>query len=276
MQARHTRNSIGLREVLQFWPVIVAVTVIAFGATIWSHGQQVPQYAAMTRLMVVPLAQWDETFLGTSMVRDSGDATRTAATVAAELDSTRASAVTADYLGGNWTAESVDQAVKVTVFESTNVIEIVAISENANDAANLAEGFAAATLADRWNTLRAELDNRIATFDAAKLAAGDDDDANPTAAAELAKLQTLTMIRESGSDPTIRIDSTSAALPMEQLPVWALLGLATAGGLLVGLLSAAGLAMMRRVAVPNEAEVVTSPPAGVYSTNGSVRADADT
>lgn len=241
-------TSIGIREILRWWPVIITVTFIAVVATMLSHGQQVQSYTATTRIVVVPLAQWDETFLGTTLVRDSGDATRTAVTAAAELSSPLAAKVTADYLGGNWTPESVADAVKVSVLEQTNVIEIVARSTDPDAAVKLAEGFATANLADRWKEISGQLDARIATANKSVLAApgtGDGSE-NPTASQELARLQTLKSIRDSGSDPTMRIDSTGPAVPVKQLSLWILAGLATAGGLAVGLLAAAGLTMLQR------------------------------
>jgi hypothetical protein len=225
--------------------------MIAVGAAYWSTGRQAPSYTATTRVMVVPIAQWDETFLGTSLLRDSADATRTADTVAAELNSIRAATVAADYLGGGWTPDKVAGAVKVSVFEQTNVLEIVARSQDADTAAKLAEGFALAIQADRWKTISAELDARIASISADLAAAtgtGRDDPnvTNPTADAASTRLQTLKMIRASGADPTMKIDSTILATQDEQLPIWMVLGLATAGGLFVGLLAAAGVALVRR------------------------------
>lgn len=243
------RASITVADVLSRWPVIVAVMLIAVGSSIWSHSRQVPMYAAVSRIVIVPLAQWDNTFLGTSLVRDSGDATRTAVTVAAELNSRHAHSVTADYLAGKWTADSVAEAVKVSVFEETNVIEITATADTSSDAIKLADGFAAATMADRWKTISAELDSRIDSVSASAKAVGAGEARggdNPTAETQLATLETLRTIRDSGADPTMRVDSTTAALPMQQLPPWAMSGLAAAGGLVVGILCAAALAALRR------------------------------
>jgi capsular polysaccharide biosynthesis protein len=242
---------VGFRDIIRGWPLVIVVMMIAVGAAYWSTGRQAPSYTATTRVMVVPLAQWDETFLGTSLLRDSADATRTADTVAAELNSIRAATVAADYLGGGWTPDKVAGAVKVSVFEQTNVLEIVARSGDADTAAKLAEGFALAIQADRWKTISAELDARIASIseDLASATGTGRDGANvtnPTADAASTRLQTLKMVRASGADPTMKIDSTILATQDEQLPIWVVLGLATAGGLFVGLLAAAGVALMRR------------------------------
>jgi capsular polysaccharide biosynthesis protein len=236
-------TSVGIREIIRWWPLVIVVTLMAAGAAIWSASRQAPSYTATARLMVAPLAQSDETFLGTGLVRDAGDATRTAATVAAQLDSRHGAEVTVNYLGSGWTAQSVAAAVKVSVVENTNLIEIVARSADANNAAKLAAGFATATLADRWRTISSELDDRITALSDAIASSSE---ADPNAGESLARLHTLQVVRDSGSDPTVRIDSTSPAVRSEQLPLWMIVSLATAGGLFVGLLAAIGMAMLRR------------------------------
>lgn len=278
-QSRHTRNSIGTREIARRWPLIVAVMVIAVGAAMWTQSRQVPSYTATTRVEVVPLPQWDETFLGTDLVRDSGDATRTAATVAVELNSARAATVTADYLGGGWTPESVAAAVKVSSFEQTNVVEIVARSASAEKAVKLSQAYATATLADRWRSISAQLDGRIAKIQASALANPaantDTSNTNPLAAQQSDRLQTLHMIRESGADPTMRIESTGAAVGSKQLPTGVVLALAATGGLFVGSLAAAGMAALRRPAnhrieqSPCSAMALAEPP------NGDSRSDLE-
>jgi capsular polysaccharide biosynthesis protein len=236
----HDSFWVRIREILRWWPLVIVVTLCAVGGAIWSQRGQTPSYTATTTLSVVPIAQWDETFLGTSLVRDSGDATRTAATAAAELQSRHAMTVAADYLGGGWTPDSVAAAVKVSAAENTNVIEVVAQTNDADGAAKLAQGFADATLADRWRTISAELGARIAMIDDAVLIAG------PKADALFARQQTLNMVRATGSDPTMRIESTSLAVLSKRMPVWAFVALAAAGGLCIGVLAAILMARLPR------------------------------
>jgi uncharacterized protein involved in exopolysaccharide biosynthesis len=257
--------SVGIREILRWWPVLIAVTLMAIGAAIWTTSRQAPSYTATARLMVIPLAQTDETFLGTSLVRDPGDSSRTASTVATQLNSRRAAMVTANYLGKGWTAESVGKAVKVTALENTTLIEIVARSTDPGKAATLAEGFATAILADRWKTISAELDRQIAAVTAT---------ADPNAGDGSTRLVTLKMVRDSGSDPTMRMDATTPAVRHKQLPSWLIVGLAAAGGLFVGLLAATGMAMLRR---RTDATPQQSPPPApnvAYSPNGGRRTPA--
>lgn len=234
----HRTPSISLRDVARWWPLILVPVVLAVGAAAWSAGQQTENYTASTRLVVVPLAQWDETFLGTSLIRDAGDAKSTATTVAALLDTPRQAGVAAEYLGGDWSPASVDAAVKVAVLPESNVIEVQAHSVDARLAEQLSEGFAKAALADRWKTISAELDTRIAALSVTT-------SADPNSGEASTRLQTLTVIRQSGSDPTLRSDSTAKAVPDDRLPIAAVIAAAAVGGLFVGVLCAVGMARLR-------------------------------
>jgi capsular polysaccharide biosynthesis protein len=263
--------SVGIREIVRWWPLLTVVTLIAVGAAIWSGSGQAPSYTATTRLVVVPLAQFDELFLGTSLVRDAGDPTRTGATVAAQLNSSRAASVTADYMGSGWTPESVAAAVKVSNIEGTNLLQIVARSADADTAAKLSETFAEATLADRWKTISAQLGARIDVITNSTVVIPENGETQATFRMSnevAARLETLKMVRDTGSDPTLRVDSTSPAVPSKQLPIWLIIGLATAGGLFVGLLAAIGMARLRRRMNQPTEEPALHIPTQPYSTNG--------
>jgi hypothetical protein len=165
------------------------------------------------------------------------------------MNSVRAATVTADYLGHGWTPESVAAAVKVSPLEETNAIEIVARSTDKEEAAKLAEGYANATMADRWMSISAELDHRIAAIDQeirSRPPVNDNQSPDSFSDDASARLQVLKMVRAVGSDPTMKMDSTTLATPTQQMPVWLVFGLAVGGGLFVGLLVAAGMALLRR------------------------------
>jgi hypothetical protein len=241
---RYDAPSVGIRDVLRLWPLIIIPVLIAVTAGAWSASREATTYTATSKLVVVPLAQWDETFIGTSLVRDAGDANRTAATVAALLNSPRAAVAAADYLGSDWTPDAVDKAVDASVVDQANVIEIVSRSADAERAARLVDGFTQAALADRWRTISAELDARISALTA--IAANLGGNADASAGEVYTRLQTLTLVREAGTDPTIRLDSTGSVVRNEPSAVWAVGLLATAGGLVVGLLAAVGMARLKR------------------------------
>jgi hypothetical protein len=192
--------------------------------------------------MVVPLPQWDETFLGTDLIRDSGDATRTAPTLASELKSEHFAAAAARDLGGDWTPESVSSAVVITAEGLTNVIDITAQASNPDDATRLASGYANAAIADRWQTISAQVDKRIAAIAGDALTgAGDQGGANPAAAEQASRLRTLAVVRDARADPTLRISATEPALRKAQMSIPVTVVLAVLGGLFVGGLTAAVL-----------------------------------
>lgn len=236
-----------LGAVLRWWPLVLGAMVIALSAAWWSHAHRVASYSSTTRLMVVPLPQWDETFLGTELVRDSGDATRTTPTLVAELKSDHYAAVAADRLGGNWTASSVAAAVSVSTAGEINIIDITARSADAFMANRLATEFAAAVTADRWQTISAQLDAKIATLRSGSLVlAGDLQGANPSAVEQVARLQAMTIVRDSGVDPTLRISSTDRAVRAPEMSLVVTLILAAVGGAFVGALCAVTLEVLLR------------------------------
>ncbi|MET9519198.1 hypothetical protein [Streptomyces sp. NPDC002994] len=211
---------------------------------------------------VTPLAQSDETFLGTSLVRDAGDTNRTSSTVARLLDSHRVALTTAQSLGGRWTPDSVRAAVDVTPVGETNMIEITARAADPGQADRLAQTFAKTALKDRWQTISAELDRRIAF--ATKNTAAD-----PNAGEESGKLQLLTFVRQTGADPTLRIDSTSPPVRVEGMPAVVMTGMAAVGGMFLGVLAAFGIERHRRRAQSDDvAAAGREPPVSSAETLG--------
>lgn len=269
-------SSIRLTAVLKWWPLIVGAMVIALSGAWWAKAHEVASYSSTARLVVAPLPQWDETFLGTDLVRDSGDATRTTSTLAAELKSDHYAAVTAGRLGSDWTAQSVASAVSVASPGEMNIIEITARSTNPDTAKKLASGFADAVTADRWQTIAAQLDSKIATIRSASLVmAGDQQGANPSAGEQAGRLQTLTIVRDSGADPTLRIAPTDRAMRAPGMSLTVALILASLGGAFVGVLSALALEALRRgTSRPAAPAGRPAPQLVVRSSNGSGHADA--
>lgn len=235
-------RAIRLRDIVRWWPLMLAATGVALLSAVWAHAHTAPVYTATTKLMVVPLPQWDETFLGTDLIRDSGDATRTAPTLASQLKSEHFAEVAARELGGDWTAESVSSAVVIIPEGETNVIDITAQASNPEAAARLASGYANAAIADRWQTISAQVDTRIAAIAGDPLTGlGDQAGANPAAAEQANRLRTLAVVRDARADPTLRVSATEPALRTVQMSISVIVVLAVLGGLFVGGLAAAVL-----------------------------------
>lgn len=238
-------GAVAIRDVVRWWRLVVLTTLAALVASAVALGLRAPSYSATTRMLVAPLAQSDETFLGTSLVRDAGDANRTSSTVAQLLDSHRVALATAQSLGGSWTPESVRTAVDVTPVGETNATEITARAAGPGQAVRLAQTYAETALKDRWRTISAELDRRIAF--ATKNTAAD-----PNAGEESGKLQLLTFVRQTGADPTLRIESTSPPVRIEEMPAVVIIGMAGVGGMFLGVLAAVGIERLRRRAQSDE------------------------
>lgn len=79
---------------------VVFVAPVAVGASAIALSQRERSYTATAKLLSTPVAQYDETFLGTSLVRDPGDANRTAPTAVELLDSDEVAVASARRLGG--------------------------------------------------------------------------------------------------------------------------------------------------------------------------------
>jgi capsular polysaccharide biosynthesis protein len=233
----HRTRSPGVRDLLRWWPLVLLTTALAVGGSVAALHQQVPGYTATTRIVVTPLAQWDETFIGTSLIRDAADPKSTATTVATMLDTPRNAAATATALG--WTQAAVADEISVAVVPESNVIEVRAHSADRAEAEKLASTFATVALADRWAAIETELDARIAALTATTAP-------DPNAGEASGRLQTLTLIRASGSDPTMRIASNEAAVADDRMPASVVIAAAAAGGLFVGGLLAFALARLRR------------------------------
>jgi capsular polysaccharide biosynthesis protein len=249
------RTSVSLREIVRWWPLVVVVTLIAVGGAIWSATRQVPSYTATATAVLVPLSQYDETFFGTDLLRETSDPSRTTATAAVVLNSARAATVAADYLGNGWSPDSIASSVSASPLEGANVIEVTAQQREPDQAAKLAEGYVKATLADRWRTISAQLDTRIAAVSSSIAATPGD----PNLGDLYARLQSFKSVRAGSSDPTMKFDSTSAPVRVAQLSMATTVTGALLGGLCVGLFAAVFAAMLRS-RISRQAEPIAAHP----------------
>ena len=72
--------------------LVIVVTLAAIGASIAWIALRPPTYEATANILVTPLAQEDQTFLGLHVVREAGDPTRTVQTAATLIKSVRGGA----------------------------------------------------------------------------------------------------------------------------------------------------------------------------------------
>ena len=245
------------RELVRRWPVVLLVTLAALAAGAVASATNDPSYTAHVRLLITPLPQGDETFLGTSLVRDAGDAGRTASTLASTMDSDEVDRATARRLGGDWTVGSVHGAVDVKPLANANLVEIGARASGAGSASRVATAFAAATLNERWRKIAAELDERMAALD----------DLSETSADEggLARdRQILSATRRGGRDPTLSLQGGAPKISEDGLSPAVVMVLALIGGLLLGALAAVGMSRLDR-RVRSEQDVLETYPLPVLA-----------
>lgn len=141
--------------------LILAATLA--GAAAWLSGQS-PSYRTEAQLLVTPLRSNDPVLLTLPLLRETaGDPTRTVETAAALVDSQQAAALTASRLGRGWTASSVRDAVDVQPQGQTNILDITAVAERADEAARLATVFAQSVIDARSAILRPLVVSAIAS-----------------------------------------------------------------------------------------------------------------
>jgi capsular polysaccharide biosynthesis protein len=231
------RAGSGLAGVRRNWVIVVLVVVVALAAAGAALARRTSSYGATATILLTPLPQYDQTFLGTGLVRDSGDATLTASTVAQLLDSPTIAHRTARRLGGSWTTSSVRSAVDVKPIANTNVIAVAAHASSQYRAESLAYRYAKAALEVHWRAVAKQLDDRIRILEAvARSTRGSSDVANDLAA--------VRGLRLGGSDPTLTFRHVRAGGRTETSAV-VVIALALLGGLVVGVLAALGIESLR-------------------------------
>jgi capsular polysaccharide biosynthesis protein len=225
-------------------------------ATALVMSQRDQSYEATAKLVINPLAQYDVTFLGTSLIRDAGDANRTPATVADTIDSGAIAAETGRRMGGGYTASRVRDDVDVKPADNRNVVEIKARAGDRALAERLAGTYAQATFDVRWRTIDKELAARIAAFQDRRRAAPD--------SADVGRERVLRSVRRGGTDPTLKLQGIDPAVSANSLPAGVIVALALLGGLLLGGLTAFLMGGLGR-AVQSEEDVLAVYPLPVLA-----------
>jgi uncharacterized protein involved in exopolysaccharide biosynthesis len=235
-----------VRQVMAAWPVVVLVTLVALASSLVALESRRPSYSATAKLLISPLPQWDQTFLGTSLIRDSGDATLTASTVAEMLKTPDVAFETARSMGPRWTAGSIRRAVTVQAVEDTNVITATARAAQPDVAVGLADEYARAALRVRWRAIEREITRRTELAEETGLAI-------PSEGGEEKGVQVLNFIQLTGSDPTLTFQGTTPAERDKELKSIYVIVLAVGGGLFLGSLAALGMSRWRpRSASPDQ------------------------
>jgi Mrp family chromosome partitioning ATPase/capsular polysaccharide biosynthesis protein len=151
-----------LWRALRAHPVVAVAVLLATlaGALAWLS-VRTPQYRATAQVLVNPRPQDDQLFLGLSVIKDTGDPTRTIQTAAALLASPEAARSAARSLGAGWTETEVLGAIDIQPQGESNILDVTATASTAGDAAAIANAFVRAVLDERERTLRRQVEPMI-------------------------------------------------------------------------------------------------------------------
>ncbi len=126
--------------------LVVLTTLLAVGSCVTWLAVRTPAYDATAQLLVTPLPQGDQQFLGVAYIRDSGEPTRTVQTAATLLEGPSAASRTAERLGPGWTRKKVEDSIEVETVGESNVIGVRARA----DALSWLRGSRTSTSIRRW------------------------------------------------------------------------------------------------------------------------------
>lgn len=222
-----------LRAIRSHAVVFVLVTLAALGGAAALLVMRTPTYEATAELLVTPLQQDDRTFIGITLLRDSGDPTRTVQTAAALIDSPEVARRTARALGGGMTQASVQRDTNVEPLGESNILGVTAQAGSGRDAAALANRYVRESLQLRSEALRSQVIKAIAELRGVSRRNG-----NTLSSVDSTRLSELRAVRDRG-DPSLAL--AQAAQPPSSSsdpPAWLVLALALLAGLTLGAIAA--------------------------------------
>lgn len=217
--------------------VVLAVTAATLVAALLWIALRDPQYEASAQVLINPLSQEDDVFLGLQVIRGSDDPTRTVQTAATLLKARAAAAETARELGDGWTTSSVLDAIEIEPQGESNILAVTATAGDAEEAARLANAFATNTLELRVAALQREVQPLLQRLRQRQEVIAPDSDAASVLADRINQLETVV----SGSDPSLSL-AQRASVPDGPTGASALIVLILA--LVAGLALGAGAAVL--------------------------------
>src|SRR4051812_7815462 len=149
-----------LRAIRAHRVVVPLIVLAALVGAILYLALRSPSYEANADILITPLPQDDQTFIGVQVVRDSpADPTRTVQTAANLIDTPQAAGLAAKRLGDGWTLEKVQSAVDVEPKGGSNILSATAtVGTSGAEAAKVANEYARSALDSRADTLKVQID----------------------------------------------------------------------------------------------------------------------
>ncbi|MDX6582322.1 MAG: tyrosine-protein kinase [Solirubrobacterales bacterium] len=189
-----------LRE--RLWLVIGIVALTTAAAVLYVVTAN-PTYQAEADMIIFPASGSDPALIQLPLIRESPDPTRDVETAARLILNNETAARVKAKLNSPLTPEQLLEKVTAEPVATSNIVAIIATADTPEEARDLANAFADATVAERTAELHAYIDKILPGLEAQV-----QDQPSPELEQQLAQLRTL---RES-EDPTIQVQ-TKATLP---------------------------------------------------------------
>jgi Mrp family chromosome partitioning ATPase len=206
--------------------LIVSIVLAAVAGSVGWLAVRTPTFKATAQVLIAPLPNADDSFLGLPLLRDSGDPTRTIQTAAALLDSPETAGEAARRLGDGWTAKLVMDAVDVQPEGQSNILDVTARGSNSRVAVGLANTFARTAVQLRDAHARVAVSRALAELSAAEKQAR-------TSTALETRISQLQQISVSGDPTTTFARAAVAPQSPAGAPPWLSVALAVLGGALL-------------------------------------------
>jgi capsular exopolysaccharide synthesis family protein len=229
-------------QAIRAHPFLIAfIVVVALGASTLYSLTATKRYEASSDVLVTPIAASDETFVGFSLLREGIEQARSVVTAARIVSSPEIVERVDEELGLGGSNAFID----VEPLGQSNIVTITATAPDPEQAAEIANAYATATVEERTAQFQRELRNRISEL-TQRLDAIPDPERDFEAVAIQQRLAGLNSL-VGADDPTLRI--LSEAVPPGS-PVWPRPILSFAVALLGALLLGCGAAIALELANP--------------------------
>ncbi len=185
---------------------LIALAVIATTAVALAYVSFATKtYEAEADLLVTPVSSTDITLTSLGLLRDSTDPTQPVETAARLVTNVEVAERVRKDLGSAKTANELLEQVSVAPVAGSNIVAITASSPDPDEAAEIANAFAAAVVVDRTEKMHEQIEQSLPGLQE-QLAKSPDQAVGPnTLGAVVVELQTL----QNADDPTIRVETTA-------------------------------------------------------------------
>jgi polysaccharide biosynthesis transport protein len=234
-----------LQALAQHWPFIIGSVALALLAALLYLATADDRYEAHADILVTPVAINDTTFVGLPVIRESGEG-RGVLTAARLVETPQVADAARQQLRVRATREELFDSVHVEPQAQSNIVTITAEGDTAQQAAAVANAFAAGVIAERTRIFQRELGQVVGRLSRRLAVLPEESRDVGEARAVAERLGTLRGLVGS-RDPTLQIASL-AVPPAERSWPRPLLSLAVA--LFVGLLLGVGVAIALELVNP--------------------------